>query len=556
MNSPYIFLSHKSEDKPQVRQLATMLEQHPLAKQNSIKVWLDERSQDNTQTYVSQFSRAIVSPRACAFLLFVPKDSTDGYVQHEIETAFNRRMNDEKQGNKFPIFPVYPAGQAERIKLPHPIQGFNYFENILENSDRLTDILEGALVLNSKTTSRGGDIGVGPDQNKSPGWLCYILETSGEAITAENFYTYAKTSIPKNQLLPLDRSEDQSATLEQLFPDLCVASLVVERLRIMTDDAELAVLPWSKLQTDAVVEVSPVARRYPEAFDDNSALISPLAVIPQDAKHGIAGNKHYSALVGYFNSHLGMRGPLPRVTSVQSLGRELKQHQPDFIYLYGCFDGQSIVLDKPDSFAPGESGRLTLTEFGEWLKSALDHKAMIRPIVVLSLVGGVLNEYPAELVKHCKVLWIQSVRMRGSHPLIESQLAQALEALSANHGDLIKAINQQSDKRVNSHLWVNGQPIRFDTHNGMPLSSQLRAALLRVMLGRDNLKAMLRDRIDRPEHRSGGSFLVYAVTGDAASCPFEVPQQLQSRLDWEDQEKGLPVIPLYFSLKVDPDSDA
>ena len=559
-----IFLSHKSDDKPEVRYLADKLEQHPLAKQHNIKTWLDERSQNHAKTYPAQFAAAINAPDTCAFLLFVPTDSTSGYVQHEIETAFDRRMSEEKQGLSFPILPVYPAEQAERIALPHPIQGLNYRANVLHKPELHQAILEDAVryiqqqdtvTSDSETTS---PVSTANDtQAPASPWLCYLLEAKGQEITAEadtKNISRIINSIPKNQLLPHSETEDYSATIEQLFPELFNTNEQPERVRVMTDDAELAMIPWRSMHPDVVIEISPYARRYHDGFE-TIAINTPLAVIPEEAQYGIAPNKHYSALVGYFNSHLDIRGPIPRVSTVAGLKRELQLHQPDFIYLYARYDGTHIQLDSDSAQQADNPSSLTLDELGGWLEEECRKHQLLRPIVILSLIGAKLSAYPASLAENCRLLWIQSTYHPNNATAIEDLLAQTLETLSSRQDDMVGVINNAFDRRVRSHIWLNGQSLRFNPAENTQLSGQLRAALLRVLLGREHLKNSMFGSVVKREHINNSSFLAYAVTGDRQACPFDFPAQLQSRIDWEDPENGLPLLPLYFSLTVDADTD-
>lgn len=561
-----IFLSHKSDDKPEVRYLADKLEQHPLAKQHGIKIWLDERSQDHAKTYPTQFAEAINSPDTCAFLLFVPADSTHGYVQHEIETAFDRRMDEEKQGLNFPVLPLYPAEQADRIALPHPIRGLNYRTHVLQNPALHQAILEDAIkytqqqnkqkTATSATEAANPPPITGDTQTPINSWLCYTLEIKHQEITAEDDERKI-TCIPKNQLLPFKENEDHSATLKLLFPALFNLNNQAERVRIMTDDPQLAMIPWRSIHPDITVEVSPHARRYHDGFE-KIAISTPLAIIPESAGHGIAASKHYSALVGYFNSHLGIRGPIPRVSTVSGSKRELELHQPDFIYLYARYDGTHIQLDTDlttASVRTGNSRTFTLDDLGHWLETECRQHQLLRPIVILSLIGAELSAYPAALAKNCRLLWVQSTRLKNNASVIEELIAQTLETLSSGQDDMVKVINDQSDRRVRNHIWLNGQSPRFNPTESTQPASQLRAALLRVLLGREQLKNSMFGSVVRREHLNNSSFLAYAITGDQQACPFDFPTQLQNRIDWEDQENGLPLLPFYFSLKVNSDTD-
>ena len=86
----YIFLSHNSVDKPYVEPLREKLEQHPLARQHNIRVWLDKNDLKHGIQYPHQFAEAIESPDCCAFLAFMPDEAVRAYVEYEIGVAFDR----------------------------------------------------------------------------------------------------------------------------------------------------------------------------------------------------------------------------------------------------------------------------------------------------------------------------------------------------------------------------------------------------------------------------------------------------------------------------------
>ena len=155
----YIFLSHNSVDKPDVEALAEKLEKHSLAKDHNIQVWLDKNNLGHG-AYTDQFAKAIRNESTCAFLLFVPSEEIRGYVKHEIQIAFNRKMNDDKDRKVFPILPVYPEAASDRLALPDPLSDHQYREHINTDDSHIESILKdvvGAVIDNQKVDQQPED---------------------------------------------------------------------------------------------------------------------------------------------------------------------------------------------------------------------------------------------------------------------------------------------------------------------------------------------------------------------------------------------------------------
>ena len=66
-----IFLSHASEDKPEVLKFAALLESRPLAQDHGIGVWVDKTEVTSMDTYTTQFANAIHDrDKICGFILY------------------------------------------------------------------------------------------------------------------------------------------------------------------------------------------------------------------------------------------------------------------------------------------------------------------------------------------------------------------------------------------------------------------------------------------------------------------------------------------------------
>ena len=331
----YIFLSHHSVDKPIVEPLVTKLEQHKLAKENNIKVWLDKTDLKHGEQYTHQFAEAIEASGCCAFVVFMPSESVRAYVEYEIGVAFDRQMNDKNQGKQFPILPVYPGASQERIPLPSVIKTYNYRENISTDDSQITDILNdviNAISENEKVITPpkcGGTGGSRPLVEKNPSnnhtlelalddqWLCFDVTRENGNVTATSVDDNTKyTQLPERAVFDQFPSNDLAS---KLFPSAFPENGSPKRLRIRTDDNDLAMLPWAQLHPETVVEVSSITTHYRPDFNKLN-ITTPLVVIPEEPQK-LKPNTHYRLLHEYFNGYLNIRGPIPRVTNRISLKR-------------------------------------------------------------------------------------------------------------------------------------------------------------------------------------------------------------------------------------------
>jgi len=540
--SRYIFLSHNSDDKPDVEKLVQQIESHSLARKHNLRVWLDKNDLEHGVQYTNQFARYINHASTCAFVLFMPKDSIRAYVEYEANVAFDRQMNDKNEGKPFPLLPVYPKGNEERQPLPEVISTYNYRENVLQNDSAIEAIISNALGLKVSNEPRSdeADDNIGTSNTlPSEQWLCFDLTVDNNTVVSQTEAKGQLTEFPLEILLEASKDQRKLTTImQQLFPSVFAEDAdAPKRLRVRTDDPKLAMLPWAILHEKTVIELSPLASHYRPEFDSLN-VSTPLVIIPTEPAE-IAANTHYRLFQEYCHAYFNIHGPIPRVTNAKSIKQEISDHKPDLIYLYARVNGAHVQLDESSGDEP-----FTLEQLGNWIEAA-----EIRPMVVLSMLGSELTEYPATLAKQCRLLWIQSTNSKliAKSRQIEDNLANTLEKL-AKEFDLVKNINTNfGNQRISHNLWINGQSPQLDTSK-YQLNQQLRAALLRVLLGRKGLKNNLYAEIK--QMKTNGSCVSYAVSGDENACPFDVPTQLQQRLDWDEAENGLTIIPFHLPLTI------
>ncbi|MDD5391984.1 MAG: toll/interleukin-1 receptor domain-containing protein [Thiothrix sp.] len=568
-NTPvrYIFLSHNSTDKPGVERLAELLESRPLAKANNVKVWLDKNNLQHGVQYTNQFAEHINHPNTCAFLLFMPRDPIRPYVQYEINIALDRHLRDQASGKLFPILPVYPGACSGRVELPAAIRTFNYREFVDDDLQKMDAIIADAVGEQhpSVGASPAGDLteespaGLAPTREKKEGydvWRSFVLEQHGNNIRAEDDDGNVITA-PLGGYQGVETSPEQLRPLAKVLLGNQAVDGVKGRLRIMTNDPLLAMLPWQRLphpvtgkpllECGWMLETGPVQGRSYRTGFTTIAPHTPLLVIPSDRKYQIAGDKHYALVQSYLDAHLGIHSLIPRVTNPQALQRELRLHQPDLLYIYARFNGEQVELD---AGLDGEE-QVSLQTLGEWIT-----QADIHPVVVINLIGRTLTSYPQALVKSSRLVWIQATSRIKRLNDLEKNLAHVLEHTSRHH-DLTSSIMRQDaydHLGMQNLLWLSGQTPCLDSNTQHKRSQQLRAALLKVMLGRKVLKNHLASEIH--EHLSQRIPLsAYAITGTAAACPHDVPAQVQHRLQWEGKERNLPIMQFYFHINIEPCDD-
>jgi hypothetical protein len=100
-----VFFSHKSTDKPQVKEIAIALQQ------SQISVWLDEWELQPGLSWQLAIEKAIENSRAVA--VFIGPDGVGPWEQPEMRVAL-----DEQVRRGCPVIPVLLPGVADSIKLP------------------------------------------------------------------------------------------------------------------------------------------------------------------------------------------------------------------------------------------------------------------------------------------------------------------------------------------------------------------------------------------------------------------------------------------------------
>ncbi|NEQ49324.1 MAG: toll/interleukin-1 receptor domain-containing protein [Leptolyngbya sp. SIO3F4] len=113
-----IFLSHNSEDKKQIRQLASLL------KERNLSVWLDEQDLRAGQYWLNELGEIIKSCRGAAICL--GPYGLGRWQEFETDQLIMRFVNEQATGASFPIIPVLLPDSSGEI--PSFLNGFTWID--------------------------------------------------------------------------------------------------------------------------------------------------------------------------------------------------------------------------------------------------------------------------------------------------------------------------------------------------------------------------------------------------------------------------------------------
>lgn len=326
-------------------------------------------------------------------------------------------------------------------------------------------------------------------------------------------------------------------------------------LRIMTDDSKLGFLPWHCLpdphkpseklvDNNWMIEVSPCS---PDGYAgyNHKSIDNPLIVIPSDYQHDIIADRHFSLMQGYLESELDVQSYIPRVNTPNLLLSEIKRQQPDFIYIYARYKQGKIQLDADNT----GKNTLSFDELAQGLQAS-----GIRPIIIISLLSEQpQTDYPIQLITNTSLLWMLTATHIRKIYALEDQLFNTIEKFSKNPDitATIKKENLQQQRRLQSLVWNNQQTPQLEVVQGeQRRKRQFRAAVLKVVLGREELKDRISGGINR--HLNQTEMLVYAISGTAVACPFDVPAQIRHHMEYNSAQQ-LPFISHHFNIQIAPD---
>jgi len=277
---------------------------------------------------------------------------------------------------------------------------------------------------------------------------------------------------------------------------------------------------------------------------------SPFLVIPTASKTSITADKHYFEIQYHLDAHWGLVS-LPRITTSSELQHALAIEAPNFIYLYASTKQGEIHLD--DS---AQGSILDLSELADWLK-----KEGLRPILILVLVGKAsLLTIPNALKQQCRFIWCLSTAFPSRINKLSNHIIKIIEQVPQQADtDFISLIESLKDENrdTESQIYHSGEVFTLAVDpQSQRKQQQFRAALLRIMLGRTELKSTIESAIRK--HLGQAGVLTYAVTGTKLSCVFDLPYQIEHWMKPQlMSNQGVIIInhPLHLYLHADQDED-
>lgn len=326
------------------------------------------------------------------------------------------------------------------------------------------------------------------------------------------------------------------------------------QLRLHCTDATVATLPWHYLsqagqrlgEAGWVMEISGA-----EGGGELSlALDNPLVIATSDPVRAAAiGARSHAAEV---SAHL-RRLLADRRTPVQWVGnrREVEvalRNNPDLIYCFaevgpdGCLTlgagpdpGQCLAVADllPPADAPGPGPIL-------WLHLIEDRGATLDRGLLWALHG------------RASLLIIQTT----SRANLERSLRHTLDWMSAmaeGRSEPAEVLSRLGDGRIQA--WLGGRSLRLrpGADPDQALLAQIRAALIRILLGRKTERLLIFDGI---RQAPGASLILYAVCGDEHACVHDLPEQTRQYVEEIDRSILVETRPIPFVMRNTDDPDA
>jgi hypothetical protein len=317
------------------------------------------------------------------------------------------------------------------------------------------------------------------------------------------------------------------------------------RLRLVCVDAEAASLPWHCLTHQGqrlgdsgwIVEVVD----QPDGGPLTVALDNPLVVAPADPTLEIGARIHATQVRAHVQRLLADRRAMVQWVSTR---RELDvalDGEPDLVYVFAQWSEQGcLVLGKDAAHrecCPLDHLLARLQRFES------------KPLLWLHLVerrGAELERAALLRLRPWTHLLLVQTTTRAN---LERSLNNTLDWMAAMADDREEpaaVLSRFGDPRT--HLWLGARSVRLcaTTDSDAALYAYIRAALIRVLLGRRTEKLWLFDGIRRAR---GGDLMLYAVCGDRQACVHDLPEQARQYIEGLDRSIQVENRPIPFSMR-------
>ena len=242
---------------------------------------------------------------------------------------------------------------------------------------------------------------------------------------------------------------------------------------------------------------------------------SPLLVIPTSPEYKLIADKHYREVEAELESYWGLLNSR-RVSTRRNLERELGNDSPDLVYVYTKFENGQLLLDDDQ-----DGNAVDLETLASWFK-----QSGLRPLLILVL-HGYFDEgmIPDCLKAQTQYIWCLFTPEETTLDDLSIAMGRFFKRSGQSKtSNLIELIaNTTTNLLVESIASGPPQELAVDAESQRN-AQQFRAALLRIMLGREEIKSQLGLAIQR--HLGSRNILLFAVTGSELSCVFDLPQQI------------------------------
>jgi hypothetical protein len=316
---------------------------------------------------------------------------------------------------------------------------------------------------------------------------------------------------------------------------------IAMRLRIVAQDLDLALLPWHCISDEDhllgkagwVIETI-VAEEADKLAVLEIPVENPLILAPSDPELDISAAVHASEVQDTLRALLGGHGQaITWARTREELEFHLKHDPPDLIYCFTLFDAtHSLVLGHSEA----DRHLLRLEEFAELLAQSAS-----KPLLWMNLIRstGSLPDWQT-LLPRCRLLLAHQSHMMQPETATGRLLAwlDRLQEGERNPSALIS-----HDANIDSLVVHSGAPVRLrlpgsDAETSPALYARIRAALLRILLGREAEKNML---YGYTRGAGEGALLAYVAAGDEQTCVHDFPAQIRHRLE-QNLDDGIRVV--------------
>ena len=272
---------------------------------------------------------------------------------------------------------------------------------------------------------------------------------------------------------------------------------------------------------------------------------SPLLLIPTSPDYKLIADKHYREVESELDSRWGLLNAR-RVSTLTNLQRELGMDAPNVVYIYTKIENGRLLLDSDK-----HGNTIDLDEL-----AVLFNKEGLRPLLILVLHGYLDTELITDVLKEqTRFIWCLNTRQDTALDELTKTIRLFFDRSSqSNSVELHKLISGLMPPSIIRSTCIKGfNPIELKVDaQSQRIAQQFRAALLRIMLGREATKSTLGLAIQ--QHLGNSGVFIFAVAGTTLSCVFDLPQQIHYKMLPKSNQQGVLIINWPLHIQIDEES--